>query len=157
MTAPSTPSTPYFLDTNILIYATSQAADHAHKREPARRWVGRADWGVSTQVLMEFYAQARQPKHGLLPTAAQAFVERIAARRHVVPVDKDLVLDALALRHRHYLSHWDAAVLCAAQRLGAHTVISEDMEHGRDYGGVTVINPFLPGPKSVHDPAPPRP
>ena len=106
---------------------------------------------------MEFYAQARQPRHGLLPTAAQAFVERIAARRHVVPVDKELVLDALALRHRHYLSHWDAAVLCAAQRLGAHTVISEDMEHGRDYGGVTVINPFLPGPKSVHDPAPPRP
>ena len=81
-----------------------------------------------------------------LPTAAQAFVERIAARRPVVAVDKDIVLDALALRHRHYLSHWDAAVLCAAQRLGAHTVISEDMEHGRDYGGVTVINPFLQGP-----------
>jgi predicted nucleic acid-binding protein len=137
-------SAPYFLDTNILIYATSQAADHAPKREPARQWVGRADWGLSTQVLMEFYAQARQPKHGLLPTAAQAFVERIAARRPVVPVDKGLVLDALALRHRHYLSHWDAAVLCAAQRLGAHTVISEDMEHGRDYGGVTVINPFIP-------------
>ncbi len=147
---PSSPSTPYFLDTNILIYATSQAADHASKREPARRWVGRADWGVSTQVLMEFYAQARQSRHGLLPTAAQAFVERIAARRPVVAVDKDIVLDALALRHRHYLSHWDAAVLCAAQRLGAHTVISEDMEHGRDYGGVTVINPFLPAP---HTPA----
>ena len=29
----------------------------------------------------------------------------------------------------------------AAQLLGAHTVISEDMAHGRDYAGVTVINP----------------
>ena len=152
MTTPATPATPYFLDTNILIYATSQAADHASKREPARRWVGRTDWGLSTQVLMEFYAQARQPRHGLLPTAAQAFVERIAARRHVVAVDKEMVLDALALRHRHYLSHWDAAVLCAAQRLGAHTVISEDMEHGRDYGGVTVINPFLPAPPAQASP-----
>ena len=66
-----------------------------------------------------------------------------------VALDKDIVLDALALRHRHYLSHWDAAVLCAAQRLGAHTVISEDMEHGRDYGGVTVINPFLPAPHTA--------
>lgn len=132
---------PYFLDTNILIYATSHAADHQSKRAPARRWVGRADWGVSTQVLMEFYAQARQPKHGLLPTAAQAFVERIAARRPVVAVDKDIVLDALALRHRHYLSHWDAAILCAARRMGALTVVSEDMEAGRNYDGVTVLNP----------------
>ncbi len=135
---------PYFLDTNVLIYATSQAADHQPKRDAARRWVGRSDWGVSTQVLMEFFAQARQAKHGLLPTAAQAFVERIAARRPVVPVDKDVVLDALALRHRHYLSHWDAAILCAARRLGASIVISEDMEAGRDYGGVTVLNPFVP-------------
>ena len=137
-------NTPYFLDTNILVYATSQAAVHAAKRGAARHWVGRDDWGLSTQVLMEFYAQARQPRHGLLPTAAQAFVQRIAARRPVVAVDKTIVLDALALRHSLYLSHWDAAVLCAAQRLGAHTVISEDMEHGRDYGGVTVVNPFMP-------------
>ena len=136
---------PYFLDTNILIYATSQAADHLPKREFARRWVKRSDWGVSTQVLMEFFAQARQARHGLLPTAAQAFVERIAARRPVVAVDKDVVLDALALRHRHYLTHWDAAILCAARRLGAGTVVSEDMEPGRNYDGVTVLNPFVGG------------
>lgn len=136
---------PYFLDTNILIYATSQAADHLPKREFARRWVKRSDWGVSTQVLMEFFAQARQARHGLLPTAAQAFVERIAARRPVVALDKDVVLDALALRHRHYLSHWDAAILCAARRLGASTVVSEDMEPGRNYDGVTVLNPFVGG------------
>lgn len=133
---------PFFLDTNILLYATSLSPDHAAKREAARGWVGRADWGVSTQVLMEFYAQARQPRHGLLPTAAQAFVERIAERRPVQAVDAELVLDALSLRHRFYLSHWDATILCAAQRLGAHTVVSEDMEHGRDYGGVTVLNPY---------------
>ena len=136
---------PYFLDTNILIYATSQAADHLPKREFARRWVKRSDWGVSTQVLMEFFAQARQARHGLLPTAAQAFVERIAARRPVVALDKDVVLDALALRHRHYLTHWDAAILCAARRLGAGTVVSEDMEPGRNYDGVTVLNPFVGG------------
>jgi predicted nucleic acid-binding protein len=140
---------PYFLDTNILVYATSLSPDHAPRRDTARAWVGRGDWGVSTQVLMEFYAQARQPRHSLLPTAAQAFVERIAARRPVVPVDKELVLDALALRHRFYLSHWDAAILCAAQRLGARTVVSEDMEPGRDYGGVTVLNPFLSPPEGV--------
>jgi predicted nucleic acid-binding protein len=135
----------YFLDTNILIYATSLSPDHAGKAPAARAWVARDDWGVSAQVLMEFFANARQPRHGLLPTAAQDFVERIAARRPVQPVDAALVMDALALRQRHFLSHWDAAVLCAARRLGAHTVVSEDMEHGRDYGGVRVLNPFIGG------------
>lgn len=135
-------STPYFLDTNILIYATSLASDHAAKQPVARGWVQRGDWGVSTQVLMEFYANARQPRHGLQPTAAQEFVEAIAARRPVQSLDKELVLEALELRHRFYLSHWDAAILCAARRLGASTVMSEDMEHGRDYEGVVVLNPF---------------
>ena len=132
----------WFLDTDILVYATSLAPDHLARREVARAWVARPDWGVSTQVLMELFAQTRQPRHGLLPTAAQALVERIAARRPVIAVDRDTVLEALALRHRHYLSHWDAAILCAARRLGAHTVVSEDLAPGQDYGGVRVLNPF---------------
>lgn len=133
----------YFLDTNILIYATSLAPGHAQKTPVARTWVQRRDWGVSTQVLMEFFANARQPQHRLLPTAAEDFVVSLARHRPVQPVDKELVLEALKLRNRCYLSHWDAAILCAARRLGAHAVISEDMQHGQDYDGVTVINPFL--------------
>ena len=27
--------------------------------------------------------------------------------------------------------------------LGAHTVISEDLSHGQQYDGVTVLNPFV--------------
>lgn len=133
----------YFLDTNILIYATSLAEDHGAKKPIARQWVQRQDWGVSTQVLMEFYANARQPQHKLLPTAAEDFVLAVARQRPVQPVDADVVLEALKLRNRRYLSHWDAAILCAARRLGAQTVVSEDMEHGQNYDGVTVINPFL--------------
>ncbi len=133
----------YFLDTNILIYATSLAPDHAAKAPTARAWLQRPDWGLSTQVLMEFYANARQTQHRLLPTAAEDFVRVLAGSRPVQAVDKEIVLEALALRNRCYLSHWDAAILASARHLGAHTVISEDMEHGRNYEGVTVINPFL--------------
>lgn len=133
----------YFLDTNILIYATSLSPDHARKAPTARAWVQRRDWGISTQVLMEFFANARQPQHRLLPTAAEDLVVSLARHRPVQAVDKELVLEALKLRNRCYLSHWDAAILCAAHRLGAHTVISEDMNHGQNYDGVTVNNPFL--------------
>ncbi len=133
----------YFLDTNILIYATSLASDHTLKKPVARQWVARTDWGISSQVLMEFYANASQARHGLPPTAPLRYLERIAARRPVQSVDKELVLAALNLRHRYRLSHWDAAILCAAQRLGAHTVVSEDLGNGQVYEGITVINPFL--------------
>lgn len=133
---------PYFLDTNVLVYATSLARDHASKRDVARSWVARIDWGLSTQVLMELFAQARQSRHGLLPDAAKALVERLAASRHVVSVDRELVVEALALSQSHLLSHWDAAILCAARRLGAHTLVSEDLAHGQSFNGVTVHNPF---------------
>lgn len=133
----------YFLDTNVLIYATSLAADHAQKKPLARGWVARTDWGLSTQVLMEFYAQARHPKHGLLPTAAEDFVRELVASRPVLAVDANLVLEALFLRNRYYLSHWDAAILVAARLMGARHVVSEDLAHGLSYDGITVINPFL--------------
>lgn len=133
----------YFLDTNILIYATSLAADHAGKKAIARDWVARSDWGLSTQVLMEFYANARQPRHGLPAEAPRRLVEQLATRRPVQAMDGGLVLEALALSERYRLSHWDAAILCAARRLGAHTVVSEDLAHGQDYDGVGVFNPFL--------------
>lgn len=132
----------YFLDTNVLIYATSLAPDHAAKREAARQWVARTDWGLSTQVLMEFVANARQPRHGLRPAAPGEFVRKLAASRTVQAVDASLVLDALSLAERHKLSHWDAAILCAARRMGARHVVSEDMNSGQDYSGVTVVNPF---------------
>ena len=62
--------------------------------------------------------EARQPLHALLPTATKASTARIAACQHAVAVDKDkdkdILLDALALRHGHYLSQRDVPVLCAA-------------------------------------------
>lgn len=136
-------NTPYFLDTNILIYATSLATDHESRRLIAREWVARDDWGLSTQVLMEFYANARQPRHGLSEDAPRLLVEAFAQRRPVQAIDRDIVLETMALRERHRLSHWDAAILCAARRLGCHTVISEDLNDGQNYDGVVAVNPFL--------------
>jgi predicted nucleic acid-binding protein len=133
----------YFLDTNILIYATSLAADHAHKRDIARQWVMREDWGLSTQVLMEFYANARQPRHGLSPDAPRQMVSYFATQREVQGMDATLVLEALQLRERYPLSHWDAAILCAARRLGTRILISEDLNNGQNYDGVIVKNPFI--------------
>jgi predicted nucleic acid-binding protein len=52
-------------------------------------------------------------------------------------------LDAISAKQRFGISYWDAAILAAAKQLGCHTVYSEDLNHGQDYDGVRVVNPFL--------------
>jgi predicted nucleic acid-binding protein len=43
---------------------------------------------------------------------------------------------------RHRISYWDAAILVAADALGAKNVYSEDLNVGQQYGRVQVVNPF---------------
>ena len=47
-----------FLDTNILLYSISSAADEAAKRHRALALLDRDDCVISVQVLQEFYVQA---------------------------------------------------------------------------------------------------
>ena len=53
-----------------------------------------------------------------------------------------LVQQALATRARWQLSYWDAAVIEAARALRCITLLSEDLQHGMDFAGVRVENPF---------------
>ena len=59
------------------------------------------------------------------------------------PVDGPLVLEAVQISERFQTSHFDAQILAAAKRMGCATLYSEDLNHGQDYGGVRVVNPFL--------------
>ncbi len=43
---------------------------------------------------------------------------------------------------RYTISYWDAAIVAAAEALGAHTVYSEDFNDEQHYGRVRVVNPF---------------
>ena len=56
--------------------------------------------------------------------------------------DHQLVRIAIEKSERFAISYWDAAILAAAEALGAHTVYSEDLNDGQHYGNLRVINPF---------------
>ena len=58
----------------------------------------------------------------------------------------DDVLAAIDAQAVFDVSFWDAMVLTSAARLGCEAMLSEDLQHGRSYGGVTVRNPFLDSP-----------
>ena len=59
-----------FLDTNILLYAISSAREEASKKRVARGLLARSDWGLSVQVLQEFYSAATR-KLGVEPLQAR--------------------------------------------------------------------------------------
>ncbi|MGC3988340.1 MAG: PIN domain-containing protein [Chthoniobacteraceae bacterium] len=67
----------------------------------------------------------------------------LAGQVTVLPITYPLIVRSVALRRRHQIGHWDATIVAAALELGCKTLYSEDLNHGQDYDGVRVINPFL--------------
>ncbi len=130
------------LDTNILLYAISTEPAEADKRRIARELLGGGDWGLSTQVLQEFYVNATR---GAMPAMSHALAETAIRQFLLRPLavnDAALMLNALDIKQRFQISFWDAAIIAAAQALGAACVYSEDLSHGQGYDGVRVLNPF---------------
>jgi len=132
-----------FLDTNVLLYSVSADESEAGKRVQARQVLARSDWGLSVQVLQEFYVNVvRPPRCAMTHLQAVATISELL-RRPTIPTDKALLVEALRLKDRFQISYWDAAIVAAARALGAGVLYSEDLNHGQDYDGVRVVNPFL--------------
>lgn len=132
-----------FLDTNVLLYAALGSVDEPAKYERAVELLT-TRFGTSGQVLAEFYVNAqRKGATPLTPEEAQEWVRRLS-KKPFQPVDYRVVRAGIEHARRYRISYWDAAVIAAAERLGARVVYSEDLNHGQTYGSVRVENPFLP-------------
>lgn len=131
-----------FLDTNVIVYAYDDA-------DPAKRDRARAVLAdesieaiISTQVLSEFYVTVtRKLDPGLTPSVAASIVEQLG-ELHVVPVTRNLVIDAVRSMATVQLSYWDALIVTAASAGGAGIVATEDLHPGTEISGVTIVNPF---------------
>ncbi|MGF1679589.1 MAG: PIN domain-containing protein [Candidatus Methylacidiphilales bacterium] len=132
-----------FVDTNILLYRISSDPSEIAKQVIAEELLRADDLHVSVQVLQEFYVQSTRPGRPdvLLHEEAVGLIE--SWKRFPVQEMSVALLDAaLSAKNRWQLSYWDAAIVEAARLAGCHTVLSEDLNHGQDYAGVRVLNPF---------------
>jgi len=132
-----------FLDTNILLYAYD--VDAVAKRAIALRlvqqgWTSLGETAISVQVLQEFHVNLT--KRGV-PLAEASRITMDYAPWPVVDNTLALLEAAFADKARWKISLWDSLILAAARKSGATQLITEDLSHGQDYAGVTVINPFL--------------
>lgn len=132
-----------FVDTNVLVYATTGAGDELAKREIAVELLKRGNFGLSAQVLQEFFVTVtRKTRLNVAEETAHAWV-RALDPVPCVAIDRDLVHYGMALAQRYRVSYWDATIIAAGEALGARTLYSEDFNHGQVYGALRVENPFL--------------
>lgn len=131
-----------FIDTNVLVYAATRDARHRRKRERALQLIEEQNFALSAQVLQEFYVTVtRKIETPLTPEQTPAWIEQFEAFP-CVAIEASLIKVAVEISVRHQTSYWDGAILAAAQSVGASTLYSEDLNHGQNFGGVRVINPF---------------
>jgi predicted nucleic acid-binding protein len=127
-----------FFDTNVLVYTIT-----ADPRGGVAR--GRlSDGGViSAQVLNEFVRVARKKLRLDWPIIEAALAELRALVDDVKPVALSTHEFAISLARRDGLDIYDALILAAAIEAGCETLYSEDFQHGRRFGELTIVNPFL--------------
>jgi predicted nucleic acid-binding protein len=131
-----------FFDTNILVYAAIGTGRDEPKRKRALELIASEDFGTSAQVLQEFFVTVvRKASRPLSAAQALEWIEQWAAFP-CQAIDHQLVRIAVERSERFAISYWDAAILAAAEALGAGTVYSEDLSDGQRYGRVRVVNPF---------------
>ena len=134
-----------FIDTNILVYA--------HDRDGGARYdtavaLLKKLWDehtgvLSAQVLAEFYQVATRKLKPAMHRAKARDLVAIYGEWCSTDTTAELLVSASVLEEMHKLSWWDSLIIEAALRSGATTLLSEDLQHGRRFGMLTVRNPFV--------------
>jgi len=141
---PSETGTRAFLDTNVLVYAYDGSVPAKQQRARAliQGLAGDDRILMSTQVLQEFYVVATGKLRPPVPEGAAEEAVRSLSMLPVVPVTPDLVLDGIRRSRADTMSLWDALIVEAALAGGADILYSEDLQDGRWYGDLRVVDPF---------------
>jgi predicted nucleic acid-binding protein len=135
----------YFIDPNVILYTYDKRTDKSDQAEQWIQWLwANAAGAISWQVIQEFYWNAIRK----FRAPAAEIREHVAMLVELRPPEVTLGLleRAWFWTDRASLSFWDALIVAAAERSGCRWLLSEDFQAGRQFGSVTVLNPFETAP-----------
>jgi len=135
-----------FLDTNIFLYSydTTDPRKHSIANDLIRSVAVSGEGTISYQVIQEFFNVAlRKSPSKLSSQDARQYLTTTFRPLLVVPSSFSLVSDAIGIQERYRLSWYHSLIVAAAQQAGCKRLYSEDLQHGQQFGAVTVHNPFL--------------
>ncbi len=134
------------LDTNVLAYA--EGINGTKQREAALAIIRKLPQEVCVvpiQVLGELFnvlvkkaGKSRSEARDALLSWRDAF--------SVVQTSPEILLAAADLASDHQLGIWDAVILSATAHAGCRLLLSQDLQDGFTWAGVTVVDPFASQP-----------
>lgn len=130
------------LDTNVLVYA--EGIGDADRCRRARLWVARAARSqavIPLQVLGELH-RVLVVKGRRSPVDARAAVIGWADSFEVVDGRWTTMQSALDLCADHQLAMWDALIMATAADARCRVLLTEDLQQGFTWRGITVVSPF---------------
>ena len=136
----------YLVDTNILVYAYDRSEHEKQKRaRTILDWLESRGFGMlSTQILGEFFRiVTRKLAEPLTPRQAYVELERHLRTWSTLDITSAVVLEAGRGCVAYQMPFWDAQIWATAKLNQVPQILSEDFQHGRRFGDLMVINPFL--------------
>ena len=130
------------LDTNVLAYA--EGVNGPAMKESATDLVRRLPAGsavLPVQTLGELF-NVLVRKAGRSPANAQTAILTWMDAFPVVDTSREAIIAAADLAADHRLGIWDAVILAASAQAGCRLLLSEDLQDGFTWSGLTVTNPF---------------
>ena len=130
------------LDTNILAYAEglNGAAMKTAALETLRELPEETTL-VPVQALGELFTVLVR-KAGRSPARARQAVLSWGDAYPLIETSPDVLIAAMDLVVDHRLGSWDAVILSSAADARCRLLLSEDLQEGFTWSGVTVTNPF---------------
>lgn len=139
------------VDTNVLVYRFDprDPVKQAIAEQVLRRGISEGSLAIPHQALVEFIAATTRPRPDLggapllSPAVARLEAESLMRQFPVIWPDPGQFLTAMRGAATYGLSWFDAHLWAHAEHAGLDQILSEDFEHGRHYGRVRALNPFL--------------
>jgi predicted nucleic acid-binding protein len=130
------------LDTNVLAYA--EGVNGAAMRDKTLKLIQQLPQGdivLPAQTLGELF-NVLVRKAGRRPARARESVLSWRDAYTVVETSAAVIVNATDLASDHGLSIWDSVVLAASAEAECRLLLSEDLQDGFTWQGVTVTNPL---------------
>jgi predicted nucleic acid-binding protein len=130
------------LDTNVLAY--SEGLNGSVMKSVALELIDTLPHGavvLPVQTLGELF-QLLIRKAGRSPQDARSAILTWRDAFILAETSAAAVLAATDSVVTHHLNFWDAVILAVAAESGCHLLLSEDMQDGFVWRGVTIANPF---------------
>ena len=132
-----------FIDTNVFIYLFDETSVEKSRiaEELIRQSLDNGSGCISYQVVQETINVATR-KLEASPEQVRQLLDNILEPLWRVNSSRGLLQRGIELQSRYRFGFYDSLIIAAALDAGCSTLYTEDLQHGQQIEGLTIIDPF---------------